>query len=127
MAAIQAMDHGRDYFTEQDLLEEFSDPFRDFARGSMAVFDESVRGPGSSRSTSNCGSALPDRGDFAGIEHRKVSTISRKIAAAGNCVSRCGVLRDDNGNCANRCAGQYIAEIARLYAATLVLKSFLKC
>lgn len=36
LAAIQAEDRDWSYYTEQDLLEEFSDPRLDFARGSVA-------------------------------------------------------------------------------------------
>lgn len=36
---IQAVDQDWSYFTEQDLLEDFDDPDRDFRRGSVAVRD----------------------------------------------------------------------------------------
>jgi len=39
LAAIRDVDRSWEYFTEQDLLEDFSDPGRDFARGSMAIHD----------------------------------------------------------------------------------------
>ena len=39
LAAIQAADRSWDYFTVQDLLEEFGDPDSDFARGSVAIHD----------------------------------------------------------------------------------------
>ncbi len=39
LAAIRAVDRDWAYFTEQDLLEDFGDPDRDFARGSVAVYD----------------------------------------------------------------------------------------
>ena len=38
LIAIQATDHGWDFFSERDLLEEFGNPDRDFARGSMGIF-----------------------------------------------------------------------------------------
>ena len=38
LIAIQATDHGWDFFSERDLLEEFGRPDRDFARGSMGIF-----------------------------------------------------------------------------------------
>ena len=37
LAAAREADHSWEYFTEQDLLEDFSDPSRDFECGSMAV------------------------------------------------------------------------------------------
>lgn len=40
LAAIQVADRDWEYLTEQDLLEDFSDPYRDFARGFVAVYDE---------------------------------------------------------------------------------------
>ena len=40
--AISATDQDSDYFTEQDLLEEFGDPDQDFARGSVAIYDRST-------------------------------------------------------------------------------------
>jgi mycothiol synthase len=39
LAAIQAVDGGDEHFSEQDLREDFSDPYADFARGSVAVYD----------------------------------------------------------------------------------------
>jgi mycothiol synthase len=39
VAAIQATDRDWHYFTEQDLLETFGDPNRDFPRGSVSVYD----------------------------------------------------------------------------------------
>jgi len=42
LIAIQAVDHGWDFFSEQDLLEEFGNPDRDFARGSIGVFTGGV-------------------------------------------------------------------------------------
>jgi mycothiol synthase len=39
LAAIQAVDGEDEHFSEQDLLEDFSDPDRDFERGSVAVYD----------------------------------------------------------------------------------------
>jgi mycothiol synthase len=39
LAAIQAADQDWEYFSEQDLLADFDDPDRDFARGSMGIFD----------------------------------------------------------------------------------------
>ncbi len=38
MTAIQTADHGWEYLSEQDLVEEFGDPDCDFARGSMGIF-----------------------------------------------------------------------------------------
>jgi len=38
--AISAADRDWEYFTGQDLLEDFSDPYLDFGRGSVAVYDE---------------------------------------------------------------------------------------
>ena len=38
MTAIQTADHGWEFLSEQDLLEEFGDPYCDFARGSMGVY-----------------------------------------------------------------------------------------
>jgi len=38
--AISAADRDWEYFSEQDLLDDFSDPYLDFARGSMAVYHE---------------------------------------------------------------------------------------
>jgi len=40
MNAISAADRDWEYFSEQDLLEDFSDPYLDFARGSVAVSHE---------------------------------------------------------------------------------------
>ena len=40
MNAISAADRDWEYFTGQDLLEDFSNPYLDFARGSVAVYDE---------------------------------------------------------------------------------------
>jgi mycothiol synthase len=42
LAAIQAADGGWDYFSEQELREDFGDPYRDFARGSVAICDGST-------------------------------------------------------------------------------------
>lgn len=42
LAAIRTVDHGWEYFTEQDLLEDFGDPLRDFAAGSIAAYDDGV-------------------------------------------------------------------------------------
>jgi mycothiol synthase len=39
LAAIEAVEREDEHFGEQDLLEEFSYPYRDFARGSVAVYD----------------------------------------------------------------------------------------
>jgi ribosomal protein S18 acetylase RimI-like enzyme len=39
LAAIEAADRTDEHFSEQDLLEDFSDPDRDFERGSVAVYD----------------------------------------------------------------------------------------
>jgi len=39
LAAIQAVDGDLDFFCERDLLEMFDDPNRDFACGSVAIFD----------------------------------------------------------------------------------------
>lgn len=38
MNAMSAADRDWEYFTGQDLLEDFSDPYLDFARGSMAAY-----------------------------------------------------------------------------------------
>jgi mycothiol synthase len=38
LAAAREADHSWEYFTEQDLLEDFTDPSRDFEYGSIAVF-----------------------------------------------------------------------------------------
>jgi len=38
--AISAADRDWEYFSEQDLLEDFSDPYLDFAHGSVAVYHE---------------------------------------------------------------------------------------
>ena len=38
--AISAADRDWEYFSDQDLLEDFSDPYLDFARGSVAVGHE---------------------------------------------------------------------------------------
>jgi ribosomal protein S18 acetylase RimI-like enzyme len=40
MNVISAADRDWEYFSEQDLLEDFSDPYLDFARGSMAAYHE---------------------------------------------------------------------------------------
>jgi len=40
LAAISAADRDWEYFSEQDLLEDFSDPDLDFPRGSMAVYHQ---------------------------------------------------------------------------------------
>jgi mycothiol synthase len=37
--AIEEADGGEAYLSEQDLREEFSDPYHDFARGSIAIYD----------------------------------------------------------------------------------------
>jgi len=42
LAAIQAVDGEDEHFSEQDLVEDFADPERDFARGSVAVYDGNV-------------------------------------------------------------------------------------
>jgi mycothiol synthase len=42
LAAIEAVDTEDEHVTEQELAEDFSDPYRDFARGSMAVYDGAV-------------------------------------------------------------------------------------
>jgi mycothiol synthase len=42
LTAIQAADRGWDYFSEQELREDFGDPYRDFARGSVAICDGST-------------------------------------------------------------------------------------
>ena len=39
LAAIEAVDRQDEYYGEQDLLEELSYPYGDFARGSVAVYD----------------------------------------------------------------------------------------
>lgn len=39
LAAIRGVDGGWEYFTAEQLLEEFTHPLRDFARGSLAVYD----------------------------------------------------------------------------------------
>jgi mycothiol synthase len=39
LAAIEAVEREDEYSSEQDLLEEFSYPYRDFARGTVAVYD----------------------------------------------------------------------------------------
>lgn len=39
LAAIEAVERADEYFSEQDLLEELSYPYSDFARGSVAVYD----------------------------------------------------------------------------------------
>lgn len=38
LAAIRSADGGWEYFTEQDLLEAFGDPYRDYPRGSLSVY-----------------------------------------------------------------------------------------
>jgi mycothiol synthase len=40
--AVSAADRDLEYFTEQDLLDEFGDPDQDFARGSVAIYDGST-------------------------------------------------------------------------------------
>jgi mycothiol synthase len=40
LAAIQAADQDWEFFTEQDLLEEFDDPHHDFAHGSTSIHDD---------------------------------------------------------------------------------------
>ena len=42
LAAIEAVDRADEHFSEQDLLEDFSDPFSDFPRGSIAVYDKNL-------------------------------------------------------------------------------------
>jgi len=42
IAAAAEADRDWEYYSEQDLLEEFSDPYRDFARGSVAAYDGNV-------------------------------------------------------------------------------------
>src|SRR5450432_981874 len=42
LTAIRATDHDWDYFTEEDLLEDFSDPDHDFPRGSAGIHDGST-------------------------------------------------------------------------------------
>jgi mycothiol synthase len=42
LAAIEAEDHQQIHMTEQELLEEFDDPDRDFPRGSVAVYHDAV-------------------------------------------------------------------------------------
>jgi mycothiol synthase len=39
IAAISEADQDSEHYSEQDLLEEFSDPRRDFARGSVGIYD----------------------------------------------------------------------------------------
>ena len=39
LAAIEAVERQDEHYSEQDLLEEFSYPYGDFARGSVAVYD----------------------------------------------------------------------------------------
>jgi mycothiol synthase len=39
LAAIEVVEREDEHFSEQDLLEEFSYPYSDFARGSVAVYD----------------------------------------------------------------------------------------
>jgi mycothiol synthase len=39
LAAIEAVDREDEHVTEQELLADFSDPYRDFGRGSVAVYD----------------------------------------------------------------------------------------
>jgi mycothiol synthase len=39
IAAIAEADQDWEYYSEQDLLEEFSDPYRDYARGSVCIYD----------------------------------------------------------------------------------------
>ena len=39
LAAVEAHDHSDEVLGESDLLEEFADPNKDFARGSIAVYD----------------------------------------------------------------------------------------
>jgi len=38
LSAVSAADRDWEYFTEQDLLDDFSDPYLDFAHGSVAVY-----------------------------------------------------------------------------------------
>lgn len=40
LAAIQSADRDWEFFTEQDLLETFGDPHRDFNRGSISIYDD---------------------------------------------------------------------------------------
>jgi GNAT superfamily N-acetyltransferase len=42
LAAIRTTDRDWEFFSERDLLEDFHDPYRGFARGSTAVFDGST-------------------------------------------------------------------------------------
>jgi mycothiol synthase len=42
MAAIAEADQDWEYYSEQDLLEEFSDPYRDHARASVCIYDGNV-------------------------------------------------------------------------------------
>jgi mycothiol synthase len=42
LAAIEAVGQEDEHFSEQDLLEEFADPFSDFGRGSVAIYDGDV-------------------------------------------------------------------------------------
>jgi len=40
LSAVSAADRDWEYFSEQDLLDDFSDPYLDFTRGSVAVYNE---------------------------------------------------------------------------------------
>jgi mycothiol synthase len=42
LAAIREVDRTWEYFSEEDLLEDFGDPYRDFERGSVAVFHDGL-------------------------------------------------------------------------------------
>jgi mycothiol synthase len=42
LAAIREMDKTWEYFSEADLLEDFGDPYRDFERGSVAIFHDGL-------------------------------------------------------------------------------------
>jgi ribosomal protein S18 acetylase RimI-like enzyme len=42
LAALQAADRDWGFLSEQELLEDFGDPDRDFAGGSMAIYDQGV-------------------------------------------------------------------------------------
>jgi mycothiol synthase len=39
LAATREVDKTWEYFSEEGLLEDFGDPYRDFERGSVAIFD----------------------------------------------------------------------------------------
>jgi mycothiol synthase len=42
LAAIQSADQDGEFFTEQDLLEDFGDPYVDFTRGSTSVYHDGI-------------------------------------------------------------------------------------